>query len=202
MLPNMDKDKAILPVSYFGPVPYFALFNQSNVVLEAHENYQKRSVRNRTQILGANGIQTLSVPLQRGKTNLPITKVLISYEEPWQEQHLKSIRSAYGSSPFFEHYYPRIAEIVSSDHEKLFQLNLAAINFVIRIFELPEPILSESYDPEGQSFTYDGRRSMTSIPIANKVYNQVFEHKFGFTPSLSILDLIFNLGPEATAILH
>lgn len=189
-------------VQIFGPITSFLNYIVKPKVLhlEAHENYQKRSFRNKYRIAGPNGIVLESIPLVKGKNNGTMIKdVKISYETSWPNQHINSIKTCYGSAPYFLHYADEIFELISSREESLFNLNLASLQLMNKFMGLGlEIYLTESY-----IFTYDN-----AIDIRNKIslksqdmiemgYNQVFEEKFGFRSGLSILDLLFCLGPES-----
>jgi hypothetical protein len=159
----------------------------ATVTIDTAENYQKKSARNRYSILSANGPITLSVPLKKGKANqLNIKDVLIAYDEDWVSNHLSSIRSAYGKSAYFEHYYGPLEQILNRKPTTLHELNLALLKFVLKALRWEKPIMESEYFLK--SFT---------TPEINKPYPQVFEEKYGFVSDLSILDLLFNMGPEA-----
>jgi len=115
-------EKAILPISYFGPIEYYQLLNRPGSRIERHETYQKRSIRNKMNVLGANGPLSLSVPLQKGKTRLPIEEVKIAYEEAWVDLHIKTLTSAYRSAPYFDFYSDRIFSLLSANSKTLFAL--------------------------------------------------------------------------------
>ena len=99
----MERNTLLIEAQYLPSIQFFSKLTRfSTLLLEAHENYQKGSYRNRCHIAGANGLMRLSIPLRKGKNEqLPIQKTLISYDEPWITQHWQSIRSAYGNAPFF-----------------------------------------------------------------------------------------------------
>ncbi|NBB88666.1 MAG: hypothetical protein GVX96_02615, partial [Bacteroidetes bacterium] len=114
------------------PIEFFALLYGSNSILclEAHENYQKRSWRNRSIIMGPQGTQLLSVPLEKGKNNkMPIQSVRIAKGEEWKKQHLKSIYNNYKSAPYFDHYFPKIEDQYQKKQLLLWNWNLDWIYF-------------------------------------------------------------------------
>ena len=118
----MNKLKAIAPISFFGPIIKYAIIKQCDTKIDIHENYQKRSMRNRTQILAANGILNLSIPLKKGNSQKSIKDVRISYYDNWSREHIMTLKSAYGSSPYFEYYFDRLEKILRTKHEFLFDL--------------------------------------------------------------------------------
>lgn len=195
----LSKSELILSTSYFPPISYFWLLHNYKAFIEVHENYQKRSIRNKAQIAGANGRMSFSVPLKKGKSQLPLAEVEISYDEPWPKQHLSHIQSAYGSAPYFEYYYPQIERLLNSNQARLLTLNLE----ILRLFKSfgylsGEIYLTEDFKKPGLVKGLDLRKySGKEIPTELFPYNQVFEYKYGFLSDLSCLDLLFNLGPEA-----
>jgi len=200
LIVKLNKDKAILPISYFGPLEYYAILLSHDTIIECHENYQKRSVRNRSKILSANGVLTLSVPLKKGKTLKPIKAVEISYEVEWQKQHARAIRSAYESAPYFDHYWGRILQVINQKWTYLYDLNLEILSWLQKSGFINAYRLSDSYNRIG--YKIDKRATDVSWEKAFPPYNQVFESKFGYLNNLSILDGIFNLGPELRFILE
>jgi len=200
---SLAKGKVILPISYFGPIGYYRLFNAFSVSIECYENFQKRSIRNRAQILSSNGVLTLSVPLQKGKTSLGIKDVLIAYNDDWQTQHLRAINAAYGNAPYYEHYIDAIVRLIQLRHQKLFDLNMSICDFLIEknlidtFTYTTEYIRSENVNDQDYRNIKMDWKSRTPLE-----YDQVFEYKFGFVDGLSILDLIFNVGPEARLYLY
>lgn len=172
------------------------------IIIEEHENYQKRSYRNRYQILTTHGIDTLSIPLQKGKNNrMKITDVKISYDEPWASKHLNSIRAAYGRSPYFEHYYDKVKMILAARHTFLYDLNTEAFLWLKSLLHPQTNVIkSESYIS-----TYTDTLDMRSVNWEGRAseikYVQVWQENFNFTPNLSILDLLFCTGPEAASVL-
>ena len=197
----MKNKKAISPISFFGPIIKFAIIKQCETTIEGFENFQKRSMRNRTQILGANGSLLLSVPLKKGKNQSAIKDVKIAYEDDWQRDQVMTIKSAYGSAPYFDYYISDIERIYNSKHLYLIDLFEEQYQWLQKKLDLPDLIYSTTFEKQ-YSDTIDLRSK--SIPLTYEIpkYFQVFEDKFGFTSNLSIIDLIFNLGPESKMILN
>ncbi len=199
----MHKDKAILPISYFGPIEYYSILKNYDSTIEVNENYQKRTVRNRTKILSSNGPINLSVPLKKGKTQLPIREVKISYDTPWAAQHIKSIRSAYNSSPYYEHYADKINAIIEANYTTLYELNMSILAYFTKVGIAAESYQqSEAFLVDRSAFHIDMTATSTEWNSHIQPYQQVFEDKYGFTNNLSILDALFNLGPETRILFN
>jgi hypothetical protein len=191
-----NDEMTTLHTAYFPPISWFSrLWSQAAVALEACENYQKGSVRNRCHIAGPNGEQMLSVPLVKGKhQRTPIREVRIAYDEPWQRQHWRSIRTAYGNAPFFEHYADGLAPFFERRYPFLFDLNLEVVQFFIqKTGWRGEVLFSEKYAPQ--------LLGSWELPRSSTRYPQVFEEKHGFLPDLSMLDLLLCCGKQAAEIL-
>ena len=198
-------DSVLIELHYFPSIEYFVQIAQfPHVLIEAHENYQKGSYRNRCHIATSQGVQVLSVPLKKGKNSRQnIREVAISYDTDWQKQHFQSIKTAYGSSPFWSHYAPMFEKIFQTKHVFLFDLNLEITTLIFKILKLKTEITFtnafETIFTEG----VDGRNKIipNSTSFAGKKYAQVFEDKNGFLPNLSVLDLIFCSGNQAVLVL-
>ncbi len=194
----------IFPVAYFGPVSYYQKMLQAEEIsFEVHEHYVKQTLRNRTTILGANGIQNLSIPVIKPNGNKTLTKdILISYAENWQKNHWKAIESAYSPSPYFEHYGSEVKELVDFQTEDLIHFNQNIHQRIVQWLDLKlEEGFSHSYltdvDPAN-----DLRSAFKETAIsANYSYTQVFSPEGKFIPDLSMLDAIFNLGPMARKLI-
>lgn len=189
----------LLPTAYLPSIGYFQLLcRHKKAVVEQWETYPKQTLRNRTYILTANGVQLLSVPVVRPNGNHTLTHdIHISYSEAWQVQHWRAIVSAYNASPYFLYYRDALESILMQRHERLIELNEALIYLVlkwlkqdIRLQYSEQFILPDHRD-------HDFRYTPENIPYKEKKYYQVFDTKYPFQPNLSILDLLFNMGPEA-----
>lgn len=198
-------DKAlIVTTEYFPPVSTMVLAARCDgIMIEAHENYQKKSNRNRATILGPNGIETLSVPLAKGKNNRqPIQEVAISYETNWMANHLHAIRTAYGNAPYFEHYYPIVEDILLSDCVYLYELNRKLLDMILKNIGLMVNLSeTEEYEIEYNHPIIDIRRPVNRThhtkDLAYRSYHQVFEDRHPFVADLSSLDLLMCTGPES-----
>ncbi|HMQ06544.1 MAG TPA: WbqC family protein [Saprospiraceae bacterium] len=193
---------------FAGPVSLFAMYTLCNeVCIEAFENYQKRSYRSRYIIAGPNGEIQLSIPLLKGKNEKkPIKDVEISYQHPWITQHIHTLSSAYGRAAFFHHYSSDLFEILKMKYPTLYILNWEMINWIIKSLRINIK-LSESKEYISQPkhlidmrnrFSFKARQSKVEVPF----YNQVFEDRFGFISDVSILDLLFCLGPTSLEYLQ
>ncbi|MBC7883975.1 MAG: WbqC family protein [Saprospiraceae bacterium] len=187
----------------FGPVDIYAAYTKADILLiEKHEHYQKRSFRNRYDILTANGRQTLSVPLSKGKNaGIYITDVTISYDENWIVQHLQSIRSAYGKSPYFEFYFQDLEKLLLKKHKFLFDLNLESLEFTLKKLKLHVTLEYTNSYQKTYSDTIDLRKTTWNQTESRNKYTQVWAEKFEFVPNLSILDLLFCEGPHSVQVL-
>ena len=191
----------LLPTSYLAPIGYYAvLLQNANCEIEQHEHFIKQSIRNRCDIYGANGKLTLSIPIQRKSSSKTIIKdIKISYDFPWQKLHWKSITSAYRSSAYFEFYEDFFAPFYQKKEKYLLDFNLKLQKTVFKCLQLEDTaILSGSYQKETDKT--DLRNSDFEIQKQEK-YQEVFESNCGFIANLSILDLLFNLGPESSEYL-
>ena len=209
-LPCLDYWKTILEV------------NEPTLVLEANENFNKQSYRNRCYILGANGKLALTVPVQKGSQKTIITEVKIDYSTDWNRQHWQSIKSAYGKSPFFIHYADFLESIYENPPVFLWELNYKLLTICQKLLRISiDTKTTESFEKEVDNKTLDKRNSISPKKPAiftHKSYYQTFGNKFEnsanpednqddnlnnnfkhnlttpFENNLSILDLLFNEG--------
>ena len=183
-----------LTTTYFGNVAWYweLVHAKQPVYIEACENYVKQTMRNRCVIATANGTQTLSVPVESARSAeqkgaMTIRDVRISDHNNWRHQHWQALSSAYGSSPFFEFYADDIAPFFEKKWDFLFDYNMEIMHKMCELIDIsPDIRLTETYDSSPVS------PSASSTP-----YYQVFKSRHGFIPNLSILDLLFNMGPES-----
>ena len=188
--------KVLLPIAYLGPISYFAIILKAEEVhIESKEHFVKQSVRNRCSILGANGKQTLTIPKQRKSSDKTIIEEIhISNKDKWQKLHWQSIVSAYNSSPFFDYYKDELEYFYNSTFINLFDFNL---NLTHKILQLLQEEREMKITTEFQAnFSGNDFRNHTFNTEKENKYEQVFNEKHDFIPHLSILDLLFNLGPE------
>lgn len=191
----------LLHPTYFPNIAHFiAILKSNTIVFEVCDNYQKQTYRNRSEIYGANGKLALSVPVSYTQKQRQQTKdVQISRTDNWQLQHLKSLDSAYRMSPFYEFYIDDLMPIFKTDFKYLLDLNLKCFELLSETLDLEIEIsLSESFTlPENDSedFRYLVNAKQSKTFNFDK-YTQVFTEKHGYLPNLSILDLLFNGGPN------
>lgn len=198
----------ILPIEYFGPVSSYALMHHTDrTILECKENYQKKSYRNRSRVLSPNGVEVLSVPLKSGKNNrCPIVDVEISYENDWIAEHLQTLKTCYGGSPYFEYYIDDIQHILLEKHSSLVELNTALQNHLaVKLDVSVVYFFTEDYQKVYPD-AIDLRRMdyiKRDVPeLAFQPYEQVWFDKHEFVKDLSILDLLFCKGPESILYLE
>ena len=202
---------ALLSIAYFPPVEYFVLLAKYSVIeLEACENYQKQSYRNRCKIYAADGPQALNVPVvhENGTFKLPITQIKVDYSTPWVTRAKRAIDAAYYSSAYFEYYRDSLFAILDSKPETLFSLDLELIRYLALKCGIKTEIrFTEDFLPgtAGEDFreVIHPKRPNTILEDNNlkKPYFQVFAQKYGFLPNLSVIDLLFNEGPDAISYL-
>ncbi len=196
----------IIETQYLPPISSLALAISGTIRWEKYENYQKRSFRNKCIVVDSNGLQTLSVPLVKGKhQQMPISKVTIAYEEPWPARHCQTIRSAYGSAPYFDYYFPDLETILTGNTSSLFSLNTQLMEKILQWIGLEDKLSVTSCYQKEPSDAVDFRNSFTPRNYHLQPcprYLQVFADRMDFQPNLSILDLLFCTGPEARAVLN
>lgn len=193
----MLNKKYLLPSAYLAPSSYYALLiNYPNSIIEQFEYFIKQTIRNRCSIDSANGPLILSIPKVRKSSSKTLMKdIQICYTEPWQKVHWNAIKSSYNSSPFFEYYMDEFSIIYNDKEKYLLDLNIKAHQLILKFLQIENSVnLSTKYIRESEC--KDLRKNLFKINQEIK-YDQVFSTKNGFEKDLSIIDLIFNLGPES-----
>ena len=195
----------LFTTAYFPSISYMARFLQEDApVIEIWETYHKQTYRNRCRVMTANGVESLSVPVVKVNGNHTMTKdVAISPIEPWQHIHSRCLESAYKASPYFDHYYDYLRPIFEGHFDRLIDLNDAALQAVLKMLKTKKEIahttdyVREAENDLRETFSPKKNVDVSLLPT----YYQVFSEKFPFAPDLSVLDLIFNEGPEAVEYL-
>ena len=192
----------LLSTAYLAPISYYAILLQDpNCRIELHEHFIKQSIRNRCDIYGANGKLRLSIPKQRkGSSKTIIENLKISYRNNWQKQHWNAIESAYNSSPFFEYYKDDLKPFFEEKEEYLVNFNSKLQNAILSMLQ-QENIIKNTTEYLHKGDFFDLRNYTWKLKNQEK-YDQVFMENQGFIPNLSILDLLFNLGPESIDYLN
>ncbi len=195
----------VLPTAYFGSIAYFKeLAKHPIVLIEKFEHFPKQTYRNRCDILGSEGILSLSIPVKRPNGSKTETRnILLSNDENWRARHWRSLVSAYQSSPYFDYYGMEVKELLFSDSATLLDLNTAITKRVIKWLDLPTAInFTEEFapilenDPRGKLVGKNEFQTYQRAP-----YIQVFQGENYYRESLSILDAIFCEGPLARNLL-
>jgi len=186
---------AALP--YFGNISHYSALLRHDVCIDIHEHYVKQSLRNRCELASSQGKFSLTVPVNRPSgLKTALKDITIDYSEDWQNQHLKSVRSAYGASPYFLHYWDEIASIWEEQYVLLMDLNLRSHVLICQLLGIDSNLSLSSDYVEGESLI-DLRSSYKRGNQRYSRYIQLFEDRHGFLSDLSLLDLLFCLGPEA-----
>ena len=195
----------LLVTSYWPNLHYFFyVLNASIINIEQFDNYSKQSYRNRTQILSANGILNLSIPIKKNKSEKAVNSIEISYKEDWQKNHWRAITSAYKNSPYFDFFEEDLKVFYSNKYNLLIDYNTDQLKFIVKVLKQKKNIqLTKQYESNQESvidlrtIIHPKQSYLSDKLVANKLdqsYYQTFENKISFTPNLSILDLLFNKG--------
>ena len=196
----------IIHPNYFPNIQQFTqILKAKKILFEVSDNYQKQTYRNRTYIYGANGKLGLFIPVIHTHKNRELYKdVKISYESDWMALHLKSLQSAYRSSPYFEYFEDDFIKLYSEKEIFLSEFNIKCIHLITELLDVNlNHEKSESYNEN-----YSGVNDLRDLSVARKEkeyatpkYIQVFESKHGYLPNLSILDLLFSEGKNSTSLI-
>lgn len=215
----------LLTTAYFPPIEYLAAianecrFNPGMtevepavVYIEACEHYVKQSWRNRCRFYAADGAQTLNFPVRHEDFGIPISQMRIDWKTDWLTRHERAIISAYRTSPYFEYYQDELFAILDSRPELMLDFNTQILKFFLRKTGIPADI---RFTSEWEAVTIEGHK-VTDLREAihpkrpntilkdlglERPYWQVFSPKYGFIPGLSIMDLLFNEGPDSICYL-
>ncbi len=204
-------NSVLLSTAFFAPVQYYSKFlKYDEIYIEQFEHFNKQTYRNRCVIMGGNGPIQLVVPVVKGRGRKILIKDLkISYDIEWQRNHWRTIFSAYNSSPFFEYYKDDIQPFFETKLEFLFDFNLKIHETVCELLEIQNNTFLTTDFEKVPDETLNLRETISpkispeiDLEFQPQKYTQVFFEKFGFVPNLSILDLIFNEGPNSYSILE
>lgn len=192
----------VIHPTYFPNIAHFcAIANAENVVFEMDDNFLKQTYRNRTYIYGANGKLGMNIPvIHTQKNRQKYRDVKIFNEDNWQILHWKSLLSAYRTSPFFEYYEDELQHLFTEKATFLLDFNLKCFEVICECLQIELNVSkTETYQK-----TFDNKTDFRHLVNAKKEakftfenYTQVFNNKHGFIQNLSILDLLFNEGPNA-----
>jgi hypothetical protein len=206
-LPNI-----LLSTAYLPPIQYMSKFLPDGpVFIESQENYQKQSYRNRCYIYGANGRQSLVIPVKKQygeKTQVSAVEIDHSYS--WRKIHLKSIESAYRLSAFYEYYADEFRNLYEKETRLLLHWNLELLKTLLHWLGIHKDIvLTETWENRPatcsdfrQHIHPKGRLAQPDEQFIPIPYQQVFQERYGYMPNLSIIDLLFNEGPQAVSVLR
>jgi len=198
---------AIFPIFYLPPVTYFSALNMHNLnfIFEKNEHFPKQTFRNRASIASPNGVLDLIVPVVKGaKVHTPVKDVKISYDFKWQRLHWLSLEACYRSSAYFEYYEDEMAPFYEKKYNFLLDYNLDLLNWIFKqLKQIPIYTFTSEYDKE---YTNDldyrtqlnNKKYLSELPA--KKYFQVFSDRNDFLPHLSIVDLLFNQGPQSKSL--
>ena len=194
--------KVLLSTTYFGPMQWYQKLHRAEYIeIEQWESFQKQTYRNRCLIATTNGIQPLTVPIERNNSQL-LKDIRISDHGNWRRLHWNALQSAYGESPFFEYYQDDIHPFFEKRWTFLLDFNEEIRARMCELIDI-EPHVSytsafvaDTNIPDFRS-AINPKHPAPDPDFTPKPYYQVYQPKHGFLPNLSILDLLFNLGPES-----
>lgn len=198
--------RILVSTAYLPSVEYFSIISRADeVLIEREENYVKQSFRNRCYILAAHGPQLLSVPVYLGSLHKTHLKdIRIDYSKRWQQVHIGAITASYSASPYFQFYFEEIKKTISKNPVFLIDLNTDLTETILHMLNLKIQLtFTSEFETPAESLN-DFRYKISPKKKSGffvKEYLQVFNNNKGFVHGLSIIDLVFNMGPEAVGFL-
>jgi hypothetical protein len=199
---------ALVELQYLPSLEYFCALQQFDTIeLEGCEHYVKQSYRNRCYINTAQGVEMLIVPLTAKHGKTLIKDVRIDHSKKWQNNHWRTIESAYRKAPYFEYYFDDLRTILYRNHDFLFDLNLELLSFCLKSIRFDTTLsASVSYEKVPPPHIFDLRSLINPKKPASErnlykpvSYYQVFGS--GFVENLSLIDLLFCEGPRAASLI-
>ena len=187
----------VFPVFYFGPISYFQeILKAENLKFEIQESFPKQTYRNRCFIQGANGKLRLAIPIRHDGSR-QIKDLRVSSDTEWQKEHFKSLEAAYRRSPYFEFYEDSLCPVfLEKKYKYLIDLNFNILEQLLILLQLNNDFsISESYVESEENDFRNAYNAKTKVDLPE--YTQVFSEKMEFQSDLSILDLLFNEGPQS-----
>ena len=208
---------ALLQTTYFGPVQWYQkLYRYDHCLIEQYDSYQKQTYRNRCVIATANGLQDLNVPVEHHANSQmlianssQVKDLRISDHNQWRKVHWNALQSAYSESPFFEYYVDDIRPFFEHKYDFLIDFNEAIRQKICELIDIHPHVeyTTEYVKPTANSQqpiafsdfreVIHAKHPQPDADFEAKPYWQVFQHRYGFQPNLSILDLLFCMGPES-----
>lgn len=197
----------LIEPQYLPDCHFFSMFFvHRDIILNDNSLFIKQTFRNRAYISGANKVLSLIIPVQKGKTRILFKDVVIDYHLNWPKIHWYSIISSYNKSPFFLYYHDRFEKHFLNRPKFLIDFIYPLMLEILIILELKNNLIfsssiQENYTENIVDYTnkiLPGKNREQDFPeFKFRSYSQVFSDRFGFLPGLSVIDLIFNTGPEA-----
>jgi len=184
------------------PVDIYDLYRRAHTVfIEKHDHYTKRTYRNRFKIIAPHGIQTVSIPVKHKNPSPYFKDTLISYDTNWTGRLHNTLRTCYGSAPYFLYFGEDIAAIFRKKYRYLYDLNNVLREFIFDILQIDTKTryttrYIHQYPPEITDLREKFLPTATFDSPVHPYYPQVFEYKYGFVPHMSILDYLFNAGTD------
>ena len=193
---------------YLAPVPlYTKLYSGTALVIDAQSPFVKQTFRSRAVIATESGTQSLNIPVVHDGGRTAMRDVRISEHGNWRHQHWNALVSAYRKSPFFEYYADDFAHFYEERDGFLLDFNLRLHNVICELLGLEREV---TVITEGNIYTADAcdlrhiaePKALKTLTEQPQPYYQVFARRNGFIPNLSVLDLLFNMGPEGLITLR
>ena len=194
----------ILPATYLPDIEYITrlLAAGDDYIIDCGEHYIKRSVRNRTRIMTANGVLELTVPVvNANRPQTAMHKMQIDYSKPWQHQHWVAIESAYRSSSYFDFIAERLRPFYSENYTSLVEFNLAILTTLLAVLGYTTPLKTTTEYVVATENDVDLRPKHRTTEFSTPHYFQLFSDRLPFAENLSILDLLMSEGDYATSLL-
>ncbi len=185
---------ALIPCCYLAPISHYrALFHSPSAQMEVYDYYTKQTFRNRCLIDSPSGALSLSIPIVKPESKTWMRDIKVSDHGNWRHQHWNALQSSYRQTPFFEYYADDFAPFYEKKWGFLADFNEDLHRLVCSLLDI-EPC-------SGRTTSYQGNPFDIPMLTRGKTYYQVFADRHGFLHDLSIVDLLFNMGPESVLYL-
>ena len=206
-----EAEGTVLPCCYLAPVSHYRAYNRADEVqLEVCDHFVKQTLRNRCWIDSPNGPLALTVPVVKTEGKTLVRDIRISDHGNSRHQHWVALESSYRQSPFFEYYADDFAPFYEKKWDFLADYNEELMALVASLLDIEKPVARTTRPPlnlpEGRRLAakqvsprgdLEGVVEGASMEVAAVAhYYQMFASRHGFLPDLSIVDLLFNEGPE------